>query len=235
MLVCGGAPDTPIGVGAVRAGRVYSGMHAPSPITVLTVDDHPLIREGLAMVIGRESDMRLVGEASDGETALEAYREHRPNITLMDLRMPVMDGVSAIRAIRHEFPAARIIALTTFEGDEDIYQALAAGARGYLLKDMLRTELLAVIRNVHQGMRGVPPQIAAKLADHTPRVELTARELEVLRLMANGRSNPEIAAALGRAESMMKVHVRNILQKLGTDDRTHAVTIAVRRGILRLD
>lgn len=210
-------------------------MNAPALISVLTVDDHPLIRTGLAAVINAESDLRLVGEATNGEEALEQYRALRPDIVLMDLRMPVMDGVSAIRAIREEFPAARIIALTTYEGDEDIYQALSAGAKGYLLKDMLRTELLQVIRSVYRGLRGIPPVVAAKLAEFTPRLELTPRELEVLRLMARGRSNPEIANLLGRAESTMKVHVRNILQKLGTDDRTEAVTIAVRRGILHLD
>lgn len=149
--------------------------------------------------------------------------------------MPVMDGVEAIQAIRAEFPAARIIALTTFEGDEDIYQALAAGASGYLLKDMLRTELIDVIRKVNQGYRGIPQAIAAKLAMHTPRIGLTPREIEVLRLLAEGKSNPEIAAALGRAEGTMKIHVQKIFQKLGAADRTQAVTIAVRRGIIHLD
>jgi DNA-binding NarL/FixJ family response regulator len=206
-----------------------------SEITILTVDDHPLIRDGLAAVIGREPDMRVVAEAGDGEQALEQYRAHQPSIVLMDLRMPVMDGVEAIQAIRGEFPAARIIALTTYEGDEDIYQALAAGASGYLLKDMLRTELIEVIRKVHQGYRGIPQAIAAKLAIHTPRIGLTPREIEVLRLMAEGKSNPEIAIALGRAEGTMKIHVQNILQKLGAADRTQAVTIAVRRGIIHLD
>jgi two-component system NarL family response regulator len=204
-------------------------------ITILTVDDHPLIRDGLAAVIGREPDMRVVAEAGDGEEALELYRAHQPSIVLMDLRMPVMDGVEAIQAIRGEFRAARIIALTTYEGDEDIYQALAAGASGYLLKDMLRTELIEIIRKVHQGYRGIPPAIAAKLAVHTPRIGLTPRELEVLRLMAEGKSNPEIAAALGRAEGTMKIHVQNILQKLGAADRTQAVTLALRRGIIHLD
>ena len=204
-------------------------------ITILTVDDHPLIRDGLAAVIGREPDMRVVAEAGDGEEALELYRAHQPSIVLMDLRMPVMDGVEAIQAIRGEFPGARIIALTTYEGDEDIYQALAAGASGYLLKDMLRTELIEVIRKVHQGFRGIPPAVAAKLAVHTPRIGLTPRELEVLRLMAEGKSNPEIAADLGRAEGTMKIHVQNILQKLGAADRTQAVTLALRRGIIHLD
>jgi len=204
-------------------------------ITILTVDDHPLIRDGLAAVIGREPDMRVVAEAGDGEEALEQYRAHQPSIVLMDLRMPVMDGVEAIQAIRGEFPGARIISLTTYEGDEDIYQALAAGASGYLLKDMLRTELIEVIRKVHQGFRGIPPAVAAKLAVHTPRIGLTPRELEVLRLMAEGKSNPEIAAELGRAEGTMKIHVQNILQKLGAADRTQAVTLALRRGIIHLD
>lgn len=210
-------------------------MTAEPIITILTVDDHPLIRDGLAVVIGREPDMRIVAEAGDGEEALERYREHQPAIVLMDLRMPVMDGVEAIRAIRDEFPSARIIALTTFEGDEDIYQALAAGASGYLLKDMLRGEVVSVIRKVQQGYRGIPPEIAARLAEYTPRVSLTGREVEVLQLMANGKSNAEIAEALGRAEGTMKIHVHNILQKLGATDRTQAVTIALRRGILRLD
>lgn len=210
-------------------------MPAATEITILTVDDHPLIRDGLAVVIGREPDMRIVAEAGDGEEAIEQYRAHQPAIVLMDLRMPVMNGVEAIKALREEFPESRIIALTTYEGDEDIYQALAAGASGYLLKDTLRTELVSVIRNVHRGYRSIPPAIAAKLAEHTPRVALTARELEVLRLMAEGKSNIEIAAALGRAEGTMKIHVRNILQKLDATDRTQAVTIALRRGILHLD
>jgi DNA-binding NarL/FixJ family response regulator len=210
-------------------------MTADPIITILTVDDHPLIRDGLAVVIGREPDMRIVAEAGDGEEALEQYREHQPAIVLMDLRMPVMDGVEAIKAIRDEFPSAKIIALTTFEGDEDIYQALAAGASGYLLKDMLRGEVVSVIRKVQQGYRGIPPEIAARLAEHTPRVGLTAREVEVLQRMADGKSNAEIAEALGRAEGTMKIHVHNILQKLDATDRTQAVTIALRRGILRLD
>jgi DNA-binding NarL/FixJ family response regulator len=210
-------------------------MAGTSEITILTVDDHPLIRDGLAAVIGREPGMRVVAEAGDGEEALELYRAHQPSIVLMDLRMPVMDGVEAIQAIRAEFPGARIVALTTYEGDEDIYQALAAGASGYLLKDMLRTELIEVIRKVHQGYRGIPTAIAAKLAVHTPRIGLTPRELEVLRLLAEGKSNPEIAAALGRAEGTMKIHVQNILQKLGAADRTQAVTLALRRGIIHLD
>jgi len=220
-----------------RAGTVdtSSSMTDVDVITILTADDHALLRAGLAAVIGSQPDLRLVGEAANGEEAVEAYRLHQPDLMLMDLRMPVMDGVSAIGAIRDEFPDARIIALTTYEGDEDIHRALSAGARGYLLKDTLRTELLQVIRNVYRGLRGIPAPVAARLAEYTPRVALTARELEVLELMAQGLSNPDIAIRLGRAESTMKVHVRNILQKLGTDDRTAAVTTALRRGIIHLD
>lgn len=210
-------------------------MNPSDVITVLTVDDHPLIRSGLQVVLGNEADMQVVAEASNGEEAIEAFRTHQPDVTLMDLRMPVMDGVSAIRAIREEWPDARIVALTTYEGDADVHTALAAGAVGYLLKDMLRTDLVQMIRSVHRGYRAIPPAVAAKLAEFTPRIELTPRELEVLHWIAKGRSNPEIAERLGRAESTMKVHVRNILQKLGTDDRTEAVMIAVRRGMLHVE
>ncbi len=226
---------TSVDVRACECAIIDSVMHLPPSIRVLTVDDHPLIRSGLEVVLGNEADMQLVAEASNGEEALEMHREHQPDVTLMDLRMPVMDGVAAIKAIREEFPSARIVALTTYEGDEDVHRALAAGAVGYLLKDMLRTDLVEMIRRVHRGYRAIPPAVAAKLAEFTPRIELTPRELEVLHWMAKGRSNPEIAATLGRAESTMKVHVRNILQKLGTDDRTDAVMIAVLRGILHLE
>jgi DNA-binding NarL/FixJ family response regulator len=210
-------------------------MNAPSPITILAVDDHPLIRSGIRAVISGESDMVMVAEASNGEEALELYRQLKPDVVLMDLRMPVMDGLAAIRAILDEFPDARVIALTTYEGDEDIHTALAAGARGYLLKDIMRAELLNLIRTVWSGRRAIPAAVAARLAEYTPRIELTPRELEVLRLIAKGFSNPEIAAVLGRTESTMKVHVSNILQKLDVTDRTEAVTLAIQRGILRLD
>ncbi len=208
-------------------------MPADDAITVLAVDDHPLIRAGLSAIIATQSDMRLVAEAADGTAALAAYREFRPRIVLMDLRMPSMDGITALTKIREEFPDARIIALTSYDGDEDIHRALAAGAMGYLLKDMLRSQLLETIRSVHRGVRVIPPAVAAHLAEHLPRQPLTAREVEVLELIAQGRSNPQIAARLGRAESTMKVHVRSILRKLGTDDRTEAVMIAARRGIIR--
>ena len=202
---------------------------------ILAVDDHPLIRSGLRAVIASESDMEMVGEAENGEEAIELYREDRPDVVLMDLRMPVMDGLAATVAILREFPDAKIVALTTYEGDEDIHRALSAGARGYLLKDMMRSQLLQVIRTVQKGQRAIPAAIAARLAEYTPRIELTPRELEVLQLMAKGFSNPEIASTLGRTESTMKVHVSNILQKLQATDRTEAVTVAIQRGILHLE
>jgi DNA-binding NarL/FixJ family response regulator len=204
-------------------------------IRILAVDDHPLIRSGLRAVIASEPDMEMVGEAANGEEAIDRYREERPDIVLMDLRMPVMDGLAATVAILREFPDAKIVALTTYEGDEDIHRALSAGARGYLLKDMMRSQLLQVIRTVQKGQRAIPAAIAARLAEYTPRIELTPRELEVLTLMAKGFSNPEIASTLGRTESTMKVHVSNILQKLQATDRTEAVTVAIQRGILHLE
>ncbi len=204
-------------------------------IRILAVDDHPLIRSGLRAVIASEPDMEMVGEAANGEAAIELYREDRPDVVLMDLRMPVMDGLTATMAILREFPDAKIVALTTYEGDEDIHRALSAGARGYLLKDMMRSQLLQVIRTVQKGQRAIPAAIAARLAEYTPRIELTPRELEVLQLMAKGFSNPEIASTLGRTESTMKVHVSNILQKLQATDRTEAVTVAIQRGILHLE
>ena len=207
----------------------------PPRIRIMAVDDHPLIRSGLRAVIASEPDMDVVGEAANGEEAIEAYREYRPDVVLMDLRMPVMDGLSATVAIIREFPDAKIVALTTYEGDADIHRALSAGARGYLLKDMMRSQLLQVIRTVQSGQRAIPAAIAARLAEYTPRIELTPRELEVLQLMAKGFSNPEIASTLGRTESTMKVHVSNILQKLQTTDRTEAVTVAIQRGILHLE
>jgi DNA-binding NarL/FixJ family response regulator len=208
---------------------------ADSPITILTADDHPLIRDGLAAVLRAESGLQVVAEAANGEEAIEAYARLHPDIVLMDLRMPVMDGLTATRAILADDPNARIIVLTTYDGDEDIHRALAAGARGYLLKDMMRTELLGVIRAVHRGQRGIPAPIAARLAEHTPRIGLTPRELEVLRLVAEGLSNAQVADRIGRTEGTVKVHLKNILQKLDVKDRTEAVTTALRRGFIRLD
>jgi DNA-binding NarL/FixJ family response regulator len=208
---------------------------ADSPITILTADDHPLIRDGLAAVLRAESGLQVVAEAANGEEAIEAYARLHPNIVLMDLRMPVMDGLTATRAILADDPNARIIVLTTYDGDEDIHRALAAGARGYLLKDMMRTDLLGVIRAVHRGQRGIPAPVAARLAEYTPRIGLTPRELEVLRLVADGLSNAQVAERIGRTEGTVKVHLKNILQKLDVRDRTEAVTTALRRGFIRLD
>jgi DNA-binding NarL/FixJ family response regulator len=206
-----------------------------SPITILTVDDHPLIRDGLAAVLRAENGLQVVAEAANGEEAIEAYVRLHPDLVLMDLRMPVMDGLTATRAILADDPNARIIVLTTYDGDEDIHRALAAGARGYLLKDMMRTDLLGVIRAVHRGQRGIPAPVAARLAEHTPRIGLTPRELEVLRLVADGLSNAQVAERIGRTEGTVKVHLKNILQKLDVKDRTEAVTTALRRGFIRLD
>jgi DNA-binding NarL/FixJ family response regulator len=208
---------------------------ADSPITILTADDHPLIRDGLAAVLRAEGGLQVVAEAANGEEAIEAYARLHPDIVLMDLRMPVMDGLTATRAILADDPNARIIVLTTYDGDEDIHRALAAGARGYLLKDMMRTDLLGVIRAVHRGQRGIPAPVAARLAEHTPRIGLTPRELEVLRLVADGLSNAQVAERIGRTEGTVKVHLKNILQKLDVKDRTEAVTTALRRGFIRLD
>ena len=210
-------------------------MTSASPIRVLAVDDHPLIRAGVVAFLATEPDLQVVAEAANGEEALEQYRELRPDIVLMDLSMPVMDGLSATRAILDEFPDASVIVLTTYDGDEDIHRALDAGARGYLLKDMVAADVLNVIRTVHGGRRGIPHAVAAKLAEHTPRIPLTPREAEVLSLVAKGLSNAEVAARIGRTEGTVKVHLKNILQKLDASDRTEAVTTALRRGFIRLE
>lgn len=203
-------------------------------IRVMTVDDHPIFRDGLAALLAFYKDLELVVEAADGAQAVAMFRTHRPDVVLMDLSMPVMGGAQATEAITSEFPDARIIALTTYEGDTDIHRALEAGARGYLLKDALRNQVADAIRAVHRGGRVVPPTVAQKLAEYTPRVELTDRELEVLSLMAKGQSNKEIADSIGRTEATVKVHVLHILSKLGVDDRTAAVTVALKRGMIRL-
>jgi DNA-binding NarL/FixJ family response regulator len=206
-----------------------------STIRILTADDHPLIRAGLISFLATEPGIEVVAEAGNGEDALEKYRELRPDIVLMDLSMPVMDGLTATRAILDEFPDARVIVLTTYGGDEDIHRALDAGAMGYLVKDMVADEVLKIIRTVYGGRRGIPQPIAAKLAEHTPRITLTPRETEVLSLVANGLSNGEVAGRIGRTEGTVKVHLKNILQKLGANDRTEAVTTALRRGFIRLE
>jgi two-component system, NarL family, response regulator len=207
---------------------------AGTPIRLLTVDDHPIYRGGLAALISAYSDLELIAEAANGREAVEAYRQHRPDITLMDLSMPVMTGVEAISRIVAEFPDARIIALTTWDGDADIHRALKAGARGYLLKDVVSEEVATAIRQVHAGGRTIPTGVAERLAEFTPRVDLTEREVEVLGHMAQGLSNKEIGVALGRTEATIKVHVLHILQKLEAADRTQAVTLGLQRGIIHL-
>jgi DNA-binding NarL/FixJ family response regulator len=201
-------------------------------IRILTVDDHPLLREGIAAVIEGQPDMTLVAEATNGHEAIESFREHRPDVALMDLRMPDMNGIEAIRAIRTEFPTARIVVLTTYAGDVQALGALKAGASGYLLKSMLRKDLLDTIRTVHAGKRRIPPQIASEIAEHAADDALTEREIDVLRRVGSGNSNKQIAFQLAISEGTVKAHMKSILPKLGARDRTHAVMIAVKRGIL---
>jgi DNA-binding NarL/FixJ family response regulator len=201
-------------------------------IKILTVDDHPLLRQGIAGVIQGEKDMLVVGEASNGREAIEMFRSRRPDITLMDLQMPDVNGIDAIVAIRQEHPQARIIVLTTYEGDALARRALKAGVAGYILKDMIRTELLEAIRSVHVGKRYIPQRIAAELADHYAEDDLSEREIEVLREVARGTSNKIIASHLSISEATVKAHMQNILLKLGASDRTHAVNIATTRGFL---
>jgi DNA-binding NarL/FixJ family response regulator len=201
---------------------------------VLAVDDHPLLREGIAALIGSEEDLELVGEASNGREALDLFRKYQPDITLMDLRMPEMNGIDAVGAIRGEFPDARIIVLTTHPGDVQVSRALKAGARGYLLKGMLRKELSETIRAVHAGHKRLSSEAAAEIAEHAIDDALTPREIDVLRLVAAGNANKEIGAQLSLTEVTVKTHVKNILAKLGANDRTHAVTIALKRGIIDL-
>jgi DNA-binding NarL/FixJ family response regulator len=204
-------------------------------IRVLTADDHPVLRAGLRAMITNEPDIEVVAEASNGRDAVASYAEHAPDVVLMDLRMPAMNGVEATRAIVSADPDARIIALTSYEGDADIYRALHAGARGYLLKDMLGTEVIDAIRTVVAGGRVIPPEVAARLAEFTPRVDLTTREGEVLLLAAKGLKNRDIAHAIGRTEATVKVHLKHAMAKLGAGDRTKAVTQALQRGIIHLD
>jgi DNA-binding NarL/FixJ family response regulator len=201
---------------------------------VLAVDDHPLLREGIAALIGSTEDMELVGEASNGREALDLFRKYQPDITLMDLRMPEMNGIDAIGAIRGEFPDARIIVLTTHPGDVQVSRALKAGARGYLLKGMLRKELSETIRAVHAGHKRLSSEAAVEIAEHAIDDALTPREIDVLRLVAAGNANKQIGAQLSLTEVTVKTHVKNILAKLGANDRTHAVTIALKRGIIDL-
>jgi DNA-binding NarL/FixJ family response regulator len=201
-------------------------------IRILTVDDHQLLREGIAAVIEAQPDMTLVGQASNGREAIESFRHLRPDVTLMDLRMPDMSGIEAIAAIRAEFPNARIIVLTTYAGDAQAAAALKAGAVGYLLKNLVRKELIETIRLVHCGKRRVPIEIATQIAEHVADDALSDREIEVLRYVAAGKSNKLIAVELGISEGTVKTHMKSILPKLDASDRTHAVMIALRRGIL---
>jgi len=204
------------------------------PIRILTVDDHALLREGIAALVNAESDMKLVAEASNGQEAIEKFRLHRPDVTLMDLQMPALNGIEAIIGIRAEFANARIIVLTTYTGDVQVLRALKAGARAYLLKGQVHRELLGAIRAVHAGQKRIPPELAAELADHAADEDLTSREIDVLRLIASGNGNKEIAGRLFIAEETVKSHITNIFAKLGANDRTHAVTIGLKRGIIEL-
>jgi DNA-binding NarL/FixJ family response regulator len=203
-------------------------------IRILTVDDHALLRKGIAALVNAEPDMKLVAEASNGRDALESFRLHRPDVTLMDIQMPGFNGIEAIDYILSEFPDAHIIVLTTYTGDVQVLRALKAGARGYVLKGHVHRELLETIRAVHAGQKGIPPDIAAELAEHAGDDELTTREIDVLRLIAGGNSNKLIADQLSIGEATVKSHVTNILSKLGANDRSHAVTIALKRGIIQL-
>ena len=209
-------------------------MATPKPIRILSVEDHPVFREGLSTIVGSQPDMLLVAQASNGVEALEEFRRHRPDITLMDLRLPGTNGIDTLIAIRGEFPRARVIILTTSDGDGDIQRALRSGASGYILKSMPKNEMLSVIRSVHAGNRHVPPEVAARLAEHLGDDDLTDRELEVLRLIRDGYRNKQIANQLAIAETTVNFHIKNLVDKLGANDRTHAVTIAVRRGLLQI-
>jgi len=209
-------------------------MNDQSRIRVLAVDDHPLLSEGIATMINSQKDMLLVGQAASGSEAIQRYREHRPDVTLMDIRLPDLSGIDAMIAIRTEFPDARVVMLTTFEGDVEIQRALEAGARGYLLKNMAPGEILDVIRQVHAGKKRIPPSVAAQIAEHMSDEELTSREVEVLRKVADGNRNKDIADLLFISEETVKVHIKHIMDKLRAKDRTQAVAIAVRRGIIEL-
>jgi DNA-binding NarL/FixJ family response regulator len=214
---------------------VECSCHTDEVIRVLVADDHPVVRAGLAAVLVQEADLALVAESENGALAVASYRKHHPDVCLMDLRMPVMAGVEAIRTITAEFPEARILALTTYEGDADIRRALDAGARGYLLKDMLLTDVIGAVRAVHRGERVIPDAVAVRLAEFPERGGLSAREVEVLELVARGLSNKRVARAIGRTDETVKIHLKSVFAKLGAADRTEAVTVAITRGLIHLD
>jgi DNA-binding NarL/FixJ family response regulator len=209
-------------------------MSDPERIRILCVDDHPLLREGITAIINSQPDMQLVAEATNGTEGIEKFRKHRPDVTLMDLRLPDMSGVDSLIAIRSDFPEARIIMLTTFEGDVDVHRALASGARAYLLKSMPNKDLIDAIRRVHGGKKSIPPVIATRLAEHLSDEALTPREIEILRCVAEGNRNREIAERLVISENTVKVHINHVMEKLGATHRTQAVAIAVRRGIIQV-
>jgi DNA-binding NarL/FixJ family response regulator len=223
------APDE-----AARNWNWKKQMNEPIQIRVFSVDDHPLLREGIAAVINNEADMTMVAQAASGREAIQKFREHLPDVALMDLRLPDMSGIDALIAIRTEAPDARVIMLTTFEGDVEIQRALEAGARGYMLKNMPPGELVAGIRHVHAGKKRVPAEVAAHLAEHLSDESLTQREIDVLRHVAGGNRNRDIAERLFISEETVKVHIKHVMEKLGASDRTQAVAIAVRRGIIQL-
>jgi len=229
--IAGGARQT-FGQASHAAAKVVTSVAVKESIRVLLVDDHPLIREGIIAVIQGEAGIEVVGEASNGQEAIQLFRTLRPDVTLMDLQMPLMNGIETIKAIRDESPAARFIVLTTYQGDVQALRALKAGAAGYLLKNAIWKDLPDCIRTVHAGQRRIPPEVAAVLAEHVTDDHLTEREIQVLRRVALGTANKTIGAELSLSEATIKAHMKSILSKLGANDRTHAVTIAVQRGFL---